>query len=76
VVGRGVLLAVAGGAAGLVMAVPLGRLLTRFLFQVDPAEPVALAGVLVAVAVVTAAAAWIPARRASSVDPVEALGAD
>jgi putative ABC transport system permease protein len=64
-------------AAGTVMrlagAVAVSRSLRALLFEVSPIDPVALAsacGVLLAAAVV---AAWLPARRATAVDPVAAL---
>jgi predicted permease len=64
-------------AAGLVVGLPLALVaaeqMTRFLYEVAPVDPasyVAAAAVLVAVAAI---AAWLPARRAASVDPVVAL---
>jgi predicted permease len=67
-------------AAGLVVGLPLALIaaeqMTRFLYDVAPGDLtsyVAAALVLVAVATI---AAWLPARRAASVDPVVALRAD
>jgi hypothetical protein len=76
VVGRGMALTAAGGVAGIIIAMPLSRYLTEFLFDVHPAEPAALMGVLMAVLAVAAAAAYFPARRAASINPAESLRAD
>jgi predicted permease len=78
---RGVLahaltLAGIGAAVGLVVALLAGRLLSALLFEVSPTDPLALfgaAGLLLAVAVI---AAYVPARRATKINPVEALRAD
>ena len=70
---RGLLLAGAGAAAGLALALGLGRLVAGFLFGVradNPAVLIAVAAVLLAVALL---ACYLPARRASRVDPMEAL---
>jgi len=63
----------AGGAAGLVALVPLSRLFKSYLFGVSPADPGSLAascGILIFAAI---AAAYVPARRATGIDPVTAL---
>ncbi|MGH7592624.1 MAG: FtsX-like permease family protein, partial [Gemmatimonadales bacterium] len=68
--------AVIGVALGIAGAVALARVLAGVLFDVSPTDPVTLgtsAGVLLAVAV---AAAWVPARRASRLDPALALRSD
>ena len=73
VVGRGLVLALAGVAAGGAGAFALTRLLESLLYHVSAADPrafAAAAAVQVAVAVV---AAWLPARRAARVEPMEAL---
>lgn len=70
---RGLLLAGAGAVAGLGLALGLGRLVAGFLFGVradNPAVLIAVAAVLLAVALL---ACYLPARRASRVDPMEAL---
>ncbi|HLJ46888.1 MAG TPA: ADOP family duplicated permease [Bryobacteraceae bacterium] len=64
---------VAGIVAGLGLTIAMGRVLTGLVFGVSVYDP-RLMGVSIAVLAFTAvAAAWIPARRASSVDPVIAL---
>jgi putative ABC transport system permease protein len=73
---RVLVLAVAGTVAGVVLAVPAMRLLTTLLYQVTPTDPVVftlLALTLVAVAVL---AGYIPARRATRVDPLITLRAE
>jgi putative ABC transport system permease protein len=62
-----------GGLAGLVGAVLLGRVLAGLLFQVSATDPLTLISVVVLFAVVSVLASVIPARRASRLDPMEAL---
>lgn len=73
VVGHGLRLAAAGLALGLVAALLVTRLMRSLLFQVSPADPLALGGVTAVLAAVAAAAAWLPARRATRVDPMTVL---
>ena len=73
VLGQGLLMAVIGVAAGVLAALALSRLLRSLLFEVsvnDPMTFVVVAGSLLAVAVF---ACYIPARRATRVDPLVAL---
>lgn len=65
-----------GAGVGLVAALATSRLFTTLLFQVSPTDPIALGGACVILLGVAAAAAYIPARRATSIDPVQALRAD
>lgn len=62
-----------GFVIGLLGAVASTRLLRGVLYQVDPLDPVTLALVVVTLGVAAALAAWLPARRASRVDPVTVL---
>ncbi len=62
-----------GGALGLVLSVPAGRLMQAMLFEVKPADPVTLAGVAVLLVFAGLLANWWPALRASRVDPLAAL---
>ena len=71
--GQGMRLAAVGVAAGLMVALGLARLLRHWLagMQVDNPQSMAIAAALVAGT--TALACWIPARRATRIDPVAAL---
>ena len=73
VVGRGVRLTIIAVAIGLAGAVAMGRLASAVLFGVTPIDPAALAGAALVLGIVSVAACYIPARRASQVDPVVAL---
>ncbi len=64
---------VIGAAAGLLAALVLSRAVRALLFQVQPADPVTLVASIGLLLVVAAAAAFVPARRAARVDPMEAL---
>jgi putative ABC transport system permease protein len=73
VVGQGMRLVLAGVLVGLLMSLALTRLMTGLLFGVSATDP--LTFVLIAVLLVTVAllACYLPARRATKVDPVVAL---
>jgi putative ABC transport system permease protein len=73
VVRQGMSPVVIGLVAGLAAAVALGRLLTAQLYEVSPANPLYLAGTAALLAVVGLCACLIPARRATLVNPIEAL---
>jgi putative ABC transport system permease protein len=70
---KGLRVVATAAAAGLVLSLALSRLLSGMLFGVTPSDPATLAGVTGLVLLVTALAAFIPARRASRVDPIVAL---
>ncbi|HET9268769.1 MAG TPA: ABC transporter permease [Vicinamibacterales bacterium] len=67
-------LAAIGLAIGLVCALALGRLLGTFLYEVQPGDPLTLLAITATVFLAVLAAAWLPARRASRIDPTVALG--
>jgi ABC-type antimicrobial peptide transport system permease subunit len=73
VVRRGLLLAVIGVGFGLAAAVPLTRIMESMLFGISPLDPLTYAGVSAGLLVAAAAASYVPAWRASVIDPVEAL---
>lgn len=73
VVGQGLKLVLIGVAAGVAGALVLSRLLTQFLYGVAPSDPVTFIGVAVILTLVAAIACWIPAQRATRVDPIVAL---
>jgi len=62
--------------AGLVGSALGGRLLAAQLFEVSPLDPAALAGAAVILVAIGIGAAFVPARRATRVDPVTALRAE
>ncbi len=73
VIREGILLAVIGAAVGVVLAVPAVRALDAFLIRVEPLDLVAFGAVPLVMIVSTVAAVYVPARRATRIDPVEAL---
>ncbi len=73
VLGHGVILASLGIIVGLAASVAVTRLLTAMLFGVKPIDPLTFAAVAVALGAVTVAASYVPARRASRIDPMTAL---
>jgi putative ABC transport system permease protein len=73
VVGQGLRLVGTGVALGLVAAWPLTRMLSGLLFQVSAVDPLTFAGVPLMLAGVAIFACYLPARRASRVDPLTAL---
>jgi predicted permease len=73
VVSQGLRLTALGAAIGAVGALAGARLLHGLLYQVEPADPSVFALVIMLVLLVALAAAWVPARRAAAVDPMEAL---
>ena len=76
VVRRGMALAGLGIAAGSAGALAAGRLLTNLLYGLSPADPITLAAAACVLACAALAACWIPALRASRIDPVIALRAE
>jgi putative ABC transport system permease protein len=76
VVGQGAVLAAIGGGCGLVGALVATRVLRSLLYEVEPADPATLAGILALLAVAVIAATWIPARRAARVPAMHALRGD
>ena len=73
---QGLLLAFAGVAIGLGTAAPLTRLMSSFLFGIRPLDPPTFIAVPLLLAICAAAASYLPARRASAGDPMEALKAE
>lgn len=73
VVGQGLGLTVVGIGTGLIAALALGRLLASFLYGTSTADPTTFIAVSLLLACVSLLASYIPARRATKVDPIMAL---
>jgi len=73
IVARGLVLAVVGVAAGVLAALALSRLMASLLYGVHPGDPATFAVVCLTLVAVALAASYIPARRATKVDPMAAL---
>ena len=73
VLGQSIRLAAIGAAAGLAAALASSRLLSSLLYDVRPTDVITLVTVSVVLIAVALVASYIPARRASKVDPMVAL---
>ena len=73
IVGQGLALALAGLGIGTVAALALTGLMSGLLFQVSAADPVSFAASALLFVAIAALASYLPARRATRVDPIEAL---
>ena len=73
VVRQGLMLALGGVILGLLASYGLARFVTSLLFGVSGADPVTFGGVAAVMFAVALLATYIPARKASRVDPVDAL---
>jgi predicted permease len=71
--GRAFRLLAFGSAAGLLLGILASRVLAFIVFEATPRDPLVLAGVVVAMALLGLIATWIPARRALSIDPMVLL---
>jgi ABC-type antimicrobial peptide transport system permease subunit len=73
VVGQGLRLAAVGIVAGIAGAFALSRILARFLYGVTVTDPLTYAGVAALLLAVAILASYLPARRATAIDPMAAL---
>ena len=73
ILGQGLKLAIVGVALGLLAAIAFTRLLQGLLFGINASDPLTFAVLAVLLVGVALLACWIPARRATKVDPLEAL---
>jgi putative ABC transport system permease protein len=73
---HGIILTAIGVIFGLAAASALMRLMSSLLFEVKPVDPVTYLSIAAVLLVAAMAASYVPARRAMSVDPVEALRAE
>jgi ABC-type antimicrobial peptide transport system permease subunit len=73
VMGHGRRLTLVGIAIGVAGALAVSRLMQQTLFEVDPADPFVYVAVSMTLLLVAEFASWLPARRATRIDPVIAL---
>ncbi len=73
IVRQSLMLALGGCAVGLIVAALVAQLMRGFLFGVRAVDPVTYGAVPVMMMLIALTAAWIPARRAASVDPIKTL---
>ena len=76
VVGKTLLLALIGIAIGVITAFAVARLIASLLFRTAPTDPLTFVGMMVLLGVVALLAGYLPARRASKIDPMVALRTD
>jgi putative ABC transport system permease protein len=70
---QGMLMVAIGSGMGLILAAAVGRLLASLLFGVPPLDPLTFGGAAVLFAAIGLAACYMPARRATQIDAMEAL---
>src|SRR5262249_17027484 len=70
---QGMRLALAGIVIGVVLSLGLTRALRTLIYEVKPTDPVIFASVSFGLVLIALLACWLPARRASKVNPMEAL---
>jgi putative ABC transport system permease protein len=73
VLGQGLKMVLAGVGVGIGLVFAFTRLMARLLFEIEPADPLTLAGAAALLTAVASLACWLPARRAARVDPMVAL---
>ena len=73
VLSRAAMIAVAGLGVGVILSLASSRAMRSMMFGIEALDPATYVGVLIAVLVVTLAAAAVPAWRASRIDPVRVL---
>jgi len=74
--GRPLRLLALGSAAGLVLGILAARVLAYIVYLATPRDPLVLAGVVAAMALLGLLATWIPAQRALSINPIVLLRED
>ena len=73
IMGEGAIMLLSGIALGFVLAAATGKILSGILDQVGALDPIAFTAAPMLLAVAALVATWLPARRAATLNPVEAL---
>jgi putative ABC transport system permease protein len=73
IVGQGLLLALIGIGIGLVLSFALTRIIRGFLFGISASDPLTFVAIPLLLTLTALIASWIPARRATKIDPLVAL---
>jgi len=73
ILNQGLVLVAVGGVIGMAVALATGRVLRAFLFGVSSSDPLTFVAVTVLLAAVALLACWLPARRATRINPTESL---
>lgn len=76
VIAKTLLLALIGVAIGAAGSIMISRLVASLLFQTAPTDPVTFVGMVMLMGIVALLAGYLPARRASKIDPMVALRAN
>jgi ABC-type antimicrobial peptide transport system permease subunit len=76
IVGEGARIALLGALVGVAVSMGSTRLLSRWLYQVSPTEPVVFVSLALLSVAIGTLACLLPARRAARIDPVESLRAE
>jgi len=63
----------AGATVGMLLLIPLARVYSSYLFGVGPGDPLSLGAAVAVLLAAAAVAAWMPARRAATIDPLQAV---
>ena len=73
IMGEGLIMLLSGIALGLLLAAATGKILSGNLYQVGALDPIAFTAAPLLLAIAALVATWLPARRAATLNPVEAL---
>ena len=76
IMGEGSIMLVSGVAIGLLLAIATAKILSGILYGVGPLDPIAFTVAPLVLTIAALIATWLPARRATQVDPVQALRAE